>query len=67
MVYNYTHQNVKLNFGGNDESDHFLLGSDYLTFNKQIKDLGFIVSSTLSCKAHLDSKYLNCNKTFEFL
>ena len=55
-----------VNFGGHD-SDKFFLGSDYLPFNNQIEDLGFIVSSTLSWKAHLDSKLLKCNRIFNFL
>ena len=55
------------NVGGHDESPQFLLGSVYLPFNKQIKDLGFIVSITLSWKAHLDLKLLKCNKNFIFL
>ena len=55
-----------VNFGGHDFAI-FFLGSDYLPFNKQIEDLGFIVSSTLSWKAHLDSKLLNCKRIFNFL
>ena len=50
-----------VNFGGHDESAQFLLGSENLHFNKQIEDLGFILSITLSWKAHLDSKLLKCN------
>ena len=55
-----------VNFGGHN-SAKFFLGSDYLPFNNQIEDLGFIVSSTLSWKAHLDSKHLKCNRIFNFL
>ena len=46
---------------------NFFLGSDYLHFNNQIEDLGFIVSCTLSWKAHLDSKLLKCNRIFKLL
>ena len=55
-----------VNFGGHD-SAKFFLGSDYLPFNNPIENLGFIMSSTLSCKAHLDSKLLKCNRNFNFL
>ena len=55
-----------VNFGGHDSANFFLV-SDYLPFNNQIEDMGFSVSSTLSWKAHLDSKLLNCNRIFNFL
>ena len=56
-----------VNFGGHDEPAEFLLVSEYLPFNKQIEDLGFIVSSTLYWKAHLDSELLKRNRVFNFL
>ena len=55
-----------VNFGGHDSAKIFLR-SDYLPFNNQIEILGFFVSSTLSWKAHLDSKLLKYNKIFNFL
>ena len=55
-----------VNFGGHD-SAKFFQGSDYLPFNNQIIYLDFILSSTLSSKAHLDSKLLKCNRIFNFL
>ena len=48
-----------LNFGGNDESAQFFLGSVYLPFVNQIEDLGFIVSSSLSWKLLLNQIFLN--------
>ena len=51
---------------GRHDSAKFFLGSDYLPFNNQIEDLGFIVSSTLSRKAHLDSNLLKCSRIFNF-
>ena len=56
-----------LNFGGHDESAQFLLGAEYLPFVNQIEDLGFIVSSSLSWKPHVESKLLKCNGIFGFL
>ena len=56
-----------LNFGSHDESAQFLLGAEYLPFVNQIEDLGFIVSSSLSWKPHVESKLLKCNRIFGFL
>ena len=47
-----------VNFGGHDESAQFLLGDECLPFVNQIEDLGFIVSSSLSWKPHVESKLL---------
>ena len=56
-----------LNFGGHDESAQFLLGAEYLPFVNQIEDLGFIVSSFLSLKPHVESKHLKCKRIFGIL
>ena len=69
--FNWCHLNglqcKAVNFGGHEESAQFLLGSEYIHFNKRIEDLGFTVSSTLSWKAHQDLKFLNCNRIVNFL
>ena len=57
-----------LKFGGTDESAQFLLGDEYLPFVNQIEDLGFIVSSFLSWKPHVESEKLpKCNRIVGFL
>ena len=67
MVFISTHQNVKLLIFFGHDSAKFFLRSDNLPFDNQIEDLGFIVFSTLSWKAHPDSKLLKCNRIFNFL
>ena len=66
-VSNSTQKCEALNFGGPDESAQFLLGAEYLPFVNRIEDLGFIVSSSLSWKPHVESKLLKCNRIFGFL
>ena len=56
-----------LNFGGFNENIQLMLGSHCRPYVKQIEDLGFIITRSLSWKEHIIFKFLKSSRVFQYL